>query len=174
MDDNEVNVAPRLLSIISMGCSLGGAISSTILLAAFVGVNSIRLAWVHGGALFVLALSAPRGWLRWAIITLQSSLLAFVWNDRTRSAKIVITIILAIQATLYLFLPIGRLTWSRDTYYWNIFTPAMPLTPLLLPKTPPSTPGSSVAKAGTAHSTSPPSTEPANTISKRASDFSIV
>ncbi|KAF8149214.1 hypothetical protein K438DRAFT_1988982 [Mycena galopus ATCC 62051] len=139
MDDDKVNLVARLLSITSMGCSLGAAISSTILLGSFMNVNSIRLAWFHGGALFVFALSAVRGWVRWAIITLQASLLVFVWKDQSRNGQIAVTIILGVQAALYLLLPIGRRLLSlvfrkqiHDTYYdWNLFSPAMPFAPLL-------------------------------------------
>ncbi|KAJ7746128.1 hypothetical protein DFH07DRAFT_942696 [Mycena maculata] len=64
VNSNGVKATAQVLSIASIACSLGAAISSTILLGSFVNVSSMRVAWFRGGAVFVFTLSAARGWER--------------------------------------------------------------------------------------------------------------
>lgn len=144
MDDNKFHI-PRLLGLASLACGLGGAISSTILLGSFVNAYALRVAWFEGGVVFVIALASPGGWLRWGIVTLQSSLLGMVWIGEPLGAKIVGSIILGTQAVLLLGLPIiGRALplfgkQSVDVFYAaNIITAtASPFTPEVRPSTRP-------------------------------------
>jgi len=115
--------APRLLCLASIACDLGSAIGSTTLLPRFESVNALRLAWFEGGALFVLALSAPNAWLRWGIVTLDGALLAILWMSQPMPAKIFGSILVTVQ----FFLFFSQSYSFRGT--GQFFTIARPLTP---------------------------------------------
>lgn len=127
---------PQQLCLASLGCSLGSAIASTVLLSSFVSAQAFRLAWSEGGCMFVIALSAPGSWLRWGILMLQGSLLGYIYVGQPIGAKIIGTALLAIQLFFLFGLPIlgqalyflGRSKVSIK-YACNLFTPAMPLRP---------------------------------------------
>jgi hypothetical protein len=74
--------APRLLCLASILCNLGSAFVSTTFLGCFENTTAIRLDWYKGGLLFVFALSAPSGWLRWGFFTLLAALLAILWMSQ--------------------------------------------------------------------------------------------
>jgi hypothetical protein len=93
--------APQLFCLASIICDLGCAMASTTLLCCFENVNAVRLAWYEGGGLFVLALSAPSGWLRWGIVTLLGALLSILWMSQPIAANIVGTILVAVQFILF-------------------------------------------------------------------------
>ena|ERR1700691_1992926 len=115
--------APRLLCLASIACDLGSAIGSTTLLPRFESVNALRLAWFEGGALFVLALSAPNAWLRWGIVTLDGALLSILWMSQPMPAKVLGSILVTVQFILF---------FSQSYSFRGVgqfFTVARPLTP---------------------------------------------
>lgn len=119
---------PQLLCLASIVCNLGSAISTTTLLSCFESVHAVRLAWFEGGAWFVLALSAPSAWLRWGIVTLLAALLDFVWASQPITAKILGTLLIAIQFSLFFVLPFIGQAYR----FWGavqLFSIARPLNP---------------------------------------------
>ena len=85
--------ARRLLCLASIACNLGSAMGTTALLCCVGDNRTMRLAWFDGGGLFVLALSAPHGWLRWGIMIFLGAVLAFVWASELMVAKILGTVL---------------------------------------------------------------------------------
>jgi hypothetical protein len=77
--------------------------ASTTLLCCFEHVNAARIAWYEGGGLFVLALSAPSGWLRWGIVTLLGALLAILWMSQPIAVNILGSILVTVQLTLFFY-----------------------------------------------------------------------
>jgi len=117
------HAAPRLLCVASILCNLGCAMASTTLLCCFENVNAARLAWYEGGGLFVLALSAPGGWLRWGIVTLLGALLAMLWMSQPMAANILGSILVAVQLILFFN---QSLSFRGGV---QLFTNALPFTP---------------------------------------------
>jgi hypothetical protein len=117
------HAAPRLLCLASILCNLGCAMASTTLLCCFENVNAARLAWYEGGGLFVLALSAPSGWLRWGIVTLLGALLARLWMSQPMAANILGSILVTVQLVLFFN---QSLSFRGGV---QLFTNALPLTP---------------------------------------------
>ena len=115
--------APRLLCLASILCNLGCAMASTTLLCCFENVNAARLAWYEGGGLFVLALSAPSGWLRWGIVTLLGALLAMLWTSQPMAANILGSILVTVQLSLFFN---QSLSFRGGV---QLFTNALPITP---------------------------------------------
>src|SRR5580698_2422293 len=97
---------PTLLCLASLICDLGSAIACTTLLCSFESVRYMRLAWCQGGVVFVLALSAPGGWMRWGIGTLLGAVLAFIWVGQPTATKLLGTILISAQVILFFLLPL--------------------------------------------------------------------
>lgn len=119
---------PQLLCLASIVCNLGSAIAATTLLCCFEDDRALRLAWFEGGAFFLLALSGPSSWLRWGMLTLLSALLAFIWLSQPMAAKVLGTLLVAIQCTLFFVLPF----LGQAFRFWGaveLFTDALPLWP---------------------------------------------
>ena len=93
--------APQLFCLASIICNLGSAMASTTLLCCFEHVDAVRIAWYNGGGLFVLALSAPSGWLRWGIVTLLGALLAILWMSQPVAANVVGCVLVTVQLMLF-------------------------------------------------------------------------
>jgi hypothetical protein len=93
--------APRLLCLASILCNLGSAFVSTTFLGCFENTTAIRLDWYKGGLLFVFALSAPSGWLRWGIFTLLAALLAILWMSQPIAANVIGTMMVTVQCILF-------------------------------------------------------------------------
>ncbi|KIM80495.1 hypothetical protein PILCRDRAFT_822594 [Piloderma croceum F 1598] len=93
--------APRLLCLASILCNLGSAFVSTTFLGCFENTTAIRLDWYKGGLLFVFALSAPGGWLRWGIVTLLGALLVILWMSQPIAANVIGTIMVTVQCILF-------------------------------------------------------------------------
>jgi hypothetical protein len=93
--------APQLLCFISIACNLGSTIGSTTLLTRFQNVNAMRLAWFEGGALFIMALSAPSAWLRWGIVTFVGALVTHLWATQPLLTNAVVLVLVAIQFVVY-------------------------------------------------------------------------
>jgi hypothetical protein len=117
------HAAPRLLCLASILCNLGCAMASTTLLCCFENINAARLAWYEGGWLFILALSAPSGWLRWGIITLLGALLAMLWMSQPMVANILGSILVTVQLILFFT---QSLSFRGGV---QLFTNALPFTP---------------------------------------------
>jgi len=117
------STAPRLLCLASILCNLGCAMASTTLLCCFENVNAARLAWYEGGVLFVLALSAPSGWLRWGIVTLLGALLAMLWMSQPMAANILGSVLVTLQLILFFN---QSLSFRGGV---QLFTNALPFSP---------------------------------------------
>ena len=123
---------PRSFCLASIICGLGSAIASTTLLSCFPRDRSVRLAWFKGAKWFVMALSAPGGWLRWGIATLQMAFLTSVGMTQPLPVKIVLVALVASQLLVLLALPVpGWLYRSniRASYRRRFFSRVMPFSP---------------------------------------------
>jgi hypothetical protein len=100
---NARNDATRFLCFTSIACGLGSAVGSTTLLTRFQNVNAMRLAWFEGGALFVMALSAPSGWLRWGFVIFLGGFLTHLWTTQPQPANAVVLVLVAIQFILFVY-----------------------------------------------------------------------
>jgi len=116
------HTVPQLLCLASIICNLGCALASTTLLCCFGNVNSARLVWYQRGAWFILALSAPSGWLRWGIVTLLGALLAVLWMSQPIAADVLGTIFVTAQLILFFH----HSFIFRDV---ELFTNGLPFTP---------------------------------------------
>jgi hypothetical protein len=119
---------PTALCLASLICDLGSAIAGTTLICCFESVRYMRLAWFQGGWWFVLALSAPSGWMRWGIWTFLGALLAFIWASQPTAAKLLGTILISAQFILFFLLPLIGQTF-RVWGAAQLFTLSMPFTP---------------------------------------------
>jgi hypothetical protein len=100
---NARNDAARFLCFTSIVCSLGSAVGSNALLTRFQNVNAMRLAWFEGGVLFVVALSTPGAWLRWAVVSFLGAFLTHLWKTQPQPANAVVLVLVAIQFVLFVY-----------------------------------------------------------------------
>ena len=63
----------------------------------------MRLAWFEGGALFVMALSAPNGWLRWGVVTFLGAFLFHLWKIQPHPFNAVVFFFVAVQFILFVY-----------------------------------------------------------------------
>lgn len=63
----------------------------------------MRLAWFEGGALFIMAISAPSAWLRWGIVTFVGALLTHLWKSLPLPADAVMLFLIAVQFILFIY-----------------------------------------------------------------------
>jgi len=114
------DAVPRLLCLASIACNLGSTIGAATLLTRFQNVNAMRLAWFEGGALFVMALSAPGAWLRWGIITFLGALLSHLWKSQPLAINLVILILVTIHFILFIY---QSYSFRDDSQFFNVARP---------------------------------------------------